>query len=311
MQPKVAIILVNYNGKDDTLECLESLQHIDYKNFEIIVVDNGSKESLVKEVSPKYPDVKIIETKENLGFSEGNNVGIRYALEKGHDFYFLLNNDTIVDKNLITELVKAAKKNPLGGVFGAKIFRYHDPSTIDHFGGVWNLNTVQFDSIGCGQKDEGFDQCRTVDYVCGCAFFIRKKVIEKIGGLEPSYFLIWEEADYCYQAKKVGFSSISVPQAKVYHKVSSSFTGGKPQLEYFWWRNRLLWLQRNGIMIPPYKKALLFQHLKVLRHFLLKALLLPFSLPSNKKIRLAKARRYKAKVRGIFDYYRGKFGNTY
>lgn len=312
MSPKIAIILLNYNGKKDTLECLDSLSHLEYDNYEVIVVDNGSLDDSVKMISSLFPKITLIETHENLGFSEGNNVGIRYAIKNNFDYFLLLNNDTIVEPTLLKFFIQAAEKNPKGGIFGAKIFRYYERDTIDHFGGLWNKDKVDFDVIGLGKKDLGFDKYQLVDYICGCAFFISKKVIEKIGLLEPSYFLIWEDTDYCYHAKNAGFDLISVPNAKIYHKVSSSFTGGKPQMHYFWWRGKLLWLHRNGKNLQTsYKIFLFFELFKLLRHFVIKSITFPFSSIKEKEKRRERLRRYKAGIRGVIHYYLGKFGNTY
>jgi GT2 family glycosyltransferase len=312
MQPKIAIILLNYNGKKDTLECLASLENLEYTNYEVIVVDNGSKDGSTLTISKAYPHITLIETHKNLGFSEGNNVGIRYALKKSFDYFFLLNNDTIIDPTNLTSFVKAAEENPEGGIFGAKIFRYYEKDTIDHFGGLWNQTTADFDVVGLGKKDIGFNQYKQVDYICGCAFFITKEVIEKIGLLEPSFFLIWEDTDYCYKAKKAGFSLISVPDAKIYHKVSSSFTGGKPQMHYFWWRGRLLWLQRNRkVLSTPYRYSLFVEVFKLFRHFAVKSLVFPFSTKAKREKRRLRLKRYKAGIRGILHFCLGKFGNTY
>lgn len=312
MNPKIAIILVNYNGIEDTKECLESLQKLNYDNFETVVVDNGSKDDSVKILKEKYPEIQLIDTGKNLGFSEGNNVALKKCLKKNFSYFFLLNNDTVVDRDLLTHLVNAAEKHPNAGILGTKILRYHDKNTIDHFGGVWNKDLVQFDPIGCGKDINSFTECKVVDYICGCAFFIKRKVLEDIGFLLPEYFLIWEEADYCYKAKEKGYQCLSVPEAKVYHKVSSSFTGGKPQLEYFWWRNRLLWLYRNQKQITfPYKKIVFFQILKTVRHFFIKFISYPLSSRKKRVERRAKVRRYYARVRGIKDYYLNRFGNRY
>ena len=121
---KVAIIILNWNGKKDTLECLESVRKIDYQNFEVIVVDNGSSDDSLKAIQSKYPEICILETGENLGYAGGNNFGMRHALQNGADYILILNNDIIVDSQLINSFIDASALIPKGGIFGAKIYYY-------------------------------------------------------------------------------------------------------------------------------------------------------------------------------------------
>ena len=180
-----------------------------------------------------------------MGFAEGNNVGIRFALEKGADFILLLNNDTIVDPQLLAAFINTSKNNPKAGIFGAKIYLYDHPHQFDHFGEI-GIAKRNFDLIGnrIFDDDISWELEREIDYACGAALFIKREVFEKIGLLEPKFFLIWEESDFCFRARRRGFTTLIAPQAKIWHKVSASFCG-KPHSTYFWWRNRLLWIERN------------------------------------------------------------------
>src|SRR3989339_346256 len=123
-KPLVYILILNWNGKEDTLECLSSLKKIDYPNYKTIVIDNGSTDDSVKIINKKYPKIKIIENKKNLGYAEGNNVGIRYALKNKADYVLILNNDTIVDKKFLTELVKVGESNEKVGIVGPNVYCY-------------------------------------------------------------------------------------------------------------------------------------------------------------------------------------------
>ena len=125
---KVTIILLNWNGKEDTIECLESLKHITYPNYEILLVDNGSTDGSVECFRERYPGMEIIENGENLGFAEGNNVGIRRAMDEGADYVLLLNNDTVVDPEFLGELVKVGESDPKIGIVGPKICYYNNKS---------------------------------------------------------------------------------------------------------------------------------------------------------------------------------------
>ncbi|MBS0624431.1 MAG: glycosyltransferase family 2 protein [Verrucomicrobia bacterium] len=312
---RVCIILLNWNGKKDTLECLESLEKVTYSRFQTIVVDNGSTDDSVDSIRAAYPNIPLFETKANLGFAGGNNVGIEWALSKPFEWILLLNNDTTVAPDFLDRFLEAAAEKK-AKVLGAKIYRYQDRRRIDHFGGYWNPKIAEFESHGADEIDDGigYEDMRQVDYVTGCALLMHKSVPEKIGLLEPRFFLYWEETDYCYRARRAGFEIWIAPQAHVYHKVSSSFTGGKPHMQYFWWRSRLLWIARN--CTPDEKKALykrvvLPELAKFLRHYLLKSAQngLLALLGRSDPARSQKVRRYKAGLAGALHYFLGRFGN--
>ena len=242
---KISVVLLNWNGKKDTLECLASLQKVSYPNFQPIVVDNGSTDGSIQELRAAHPNLPILEMGANLGFAGGNNPGIEWALRHHAEWILLLNNDTVIDPDCLNAFLNAAKEQPQAKILGAKILRYHTPHIIDHLGGLWTPETGQFVSLNAGETDHPYLNMRAVDYVCGAALFMHRSVPETIGLLEPDFFLFWEESDYCCRAKRAGFEIWTAPGAKVWHKVSSSFTGGKPHMHYFWWRSRLLWIKRN------------------------------------------------------------------
>ncbi len=303
---KVIIIILNWNGKKDTLECLASLKKVEYPNFLTIVVDNGSTDDSVSTLRTAYPNLPILETKANLGFAGGNNVGIEWALRHHAQWILLLNNDTTVAPDFLNAFLLAAKEQPKAKILGAKIYRYSDPKLIDHCGGFWNPKIAEFDSPASGQLDTpySFTEMQSVDYVCGAALLMHRSVPETIGLLEPRFFLFWEETDFCFRARRSGFGVWTAPSAKIWHKVSSSFTGGKPHMHYFWWRSRLLWIERN--CTPEEKKSLyrsvIYPELwKSLRHYLIKSL---FSFSDTDKIK-----RNKAGLLGALDYFRRRFGN--
>ncbi len=243
--PKISIIILNWNGVSDTVECLESVRKIDYPNYDIIVVDNGSMDNSVEQLRLHAHDIQIICNGKNLGYAEGNNVGIRYALNNGADYIFLLNNDTIVDDKILKNFIKALENNPDAGIVGAKIYYYSDPDRLNFTGTVSDIDL--FDE-GYGEIDDGlkYNTIKEIPYASGCALLAGADVFEKIGMLEPQYFLLFEENDFCSRARKAGFKSLFVPDAKVWHKESASFNGNRsPMYNYFFTRNRLLFAQRN------------------------------------------------------------------
>lgn len=241
---KVAIVVLNWNGKQDTMKCLASLQKLTYPHVEILVVDNGSTDGSQEAIRKEFPKFRLIETGENLGYAGGNNVGTQIALDEGFDSILILNNDTVMDPNLIEAFLQGFEKNV--GILGAKILRMDEPGLLDHFGGIWNRKKIDFDYVGYRAIDGiEWDQPRSLEYVCGAAIMVRREVFEKIGLFDPRFFLFFEEADFCRRARKAGFLVKTCPQAKIWHRISASFTGGKPHAAYFVWRNRLLWIEKN------------------------------------------------------------------
>lgn len=309
-QKTVAIIILNWNGKKDTLECLSSLEKLTYPHYEIILVDNGSSDNSVEVFKCKYPQLTLIETEENLGFAGGNNRGIEYALTKGFSYILLLNNDTVVAPNLLESFLDASSD---GDILGAKLYLYSNPDTFDHFGGMWNKETARFIMLGNREKEDGksWEIPIDLDYVCGAAMFLKKEVIETVGMLEPKFFLIWEENDFCHRARRAGFSVRFCPKAKVWHKVSSSFVGGKPHSTYFWWRGRLLWIKRN--CTPRERRRLMFtvvfpEILHTLKLQLIKTPLLPFASKAKRAEKRSYLRKQRAALAGVYDYFLGRFG---
>ena len=244
----VSIVVLNWNGWHDTLACIASLQRLDYPNYRIHVVDNGSSDDSVAVIRERFPGVEIIQTGSNLGFAGGNNVGVRRALEIGASYVLLLNNDTVVDAGLLTALVAGAERNAGAAAFSGKIFFFDQPDRIWYAGAAWDSEALCFAQIGEGERDaHQYEIERETAYACGCAFFVSAERLREIGLLDEDFFLYFEETDWCYRARKRGYPSVFLPEAKLWHKVSVSFGGERSPLAlYFLTRNRLLWARRHA-----------------------------------------------------------------
>ncbi len=268
--PKVSIIILNWNGQKDTIDCLKSLEYLNYPDFEIILVDNGSTDESVSNFKSQIPNFKnkisLIENKENLGFSAGNNAGIKYALGKKTDYVLLLNNDTIVESEFLKELVGVGEQNsqPTAdqpkaekiGILGPKIYFFDDPQRIWFAGGKFNWISGS-SHIGFGEIDDGqYEISKKVSFITGCAMLIKKEVFEKIGFLDERFFLYYEDTDFCLRAKKRGFKCVFVPRAKIFHKIplenlKNKLSGaagriGAPSVHYYHHRNVLMLIQNNA-----------------------------------------------------------------
>lgn len=238
--PQVYILLLNWNSYADTAKCLRSLKKIDFKNFKVIVVDNGSKDKSAERVEKEFNDIILIKNNKNLGFAEGNNIAIRYALKEGADYVYLLNNDTEVEKNVLNELVKVAESDEKIGMVGSKIYFMDKPDIISYAGGVMNLPLGWSHHIGNGEKDRSqYDQKREVGFITACSLLVKKSVIDKIGLMDAGYFAYAEEADWEIRARQAGFKLVYTPKAVIWHKFAGTTGGPSALTEYYDTRNGL------------------------------------------------------------------------
>jgi len=281
--PKVFIIILNWNGLKDTLECLDSVFKLDYVNFEVIVVDNGSTDNSVEVIRQTYPQVILIENRENLGYAGGNNIGIRYALKHGADYVWLLNNDTIVNPDSLTNLVEVAEKNKEVGILGSKIY-YYDKRDILWFAGAYiDWNRAISPHIGLNQKDKGqYDIIMEVDRVTGCSMLVKRDVCDSVGLFDSDFFLYVEEVDWCVRAQKAGFKCIFVPTSIVYHKVSSTLkdVSYNYSLSFTYYNTRnFLYLIKKNFSFPKRERLIIniiYSKLKYNKRNILKLLLSKF-----------------------------------
>ena len=203
-KPKVICIVLNYNGLSDTLECLDTLLQQDYKNYSILVVDNASDDGSADYITGKYSNIELVRNFVNLGFSGGNNVGLKKAFGDGAEYAFLINNDTIVDRCCLSRLVAAAEISPRAGLIGPAIYYYEKSgtiwsagSTIDLKRGAWTHNKTVPD------EDTFFE----VDGLTGCSILVRHDAVLASGYLDPSFFLYVEDFEWNLRIKNrsIGF----------------------------------------------------------------------------------------------------------
>lgn len=245
-EPRVGIIILNWNRPLDTIACLRSLAYITYSNYYIIVVDNGSTDGSPDQIRAVVPDVELLVNSQNLGFAAGANIGIGRALERGADYILLLNNDTVVAHQFLTPLVKASEKDATIGISVPKIYYYYDPTRIWSAGARWQPFPPRVKIIGLGQKDNPkYNEPYDLDYATGCAMLVRRHVFETVGGLDPVYFMYQEDYDFCYRVRKAGFRIVYVPQAKVWHKVSRGLGENSPRKWYLWSKSAVTFYARH------------------------------------------------------------------
>ncbi len=241
----LSIITINYNGLKDTCELIESLP-LEDKSIEVIVVDNASAQDEATIIEERYPQVKIIRSKKNLGFAGGNNLGIKAAKGK---YLFFLNNDTLLKPQTsdIRSLISRLETSPKIGMVCPKI-RFTWGNQLIQFAGYTPLSpiTMRNKAIGCGEVDHGqFDTPHPTPYAHGAAMMIKREVIEKAGLMPECYFLYYEELDWSMMIRRAGYEIWYEPTCTVYHKESQATGQNSPLRTYYITRNRLLFVKRN------------------------------------------------------------------
>lgn len=240
--PKVNIVVLNYNGQDCLKRCLMSLFCLDYPNLEIVVVDNASQDGSFESARRDFSRATFIRNDQNLGFSAGNNVGIKYSLERMADFVLLLNNDTEVDKEFLARLVDKAMEKEAAGLFS--------PLILSPDGSVWfsggKLDWWRMKALH--QCDQTVQADQAADFLSGCALLVRTEVFKQIGLLDEDFFLYWEDVDFSFRAKQAGFGLCLVPESQIVHWEKSE------ELK----KNKVYWLVFSGLLFFR-KNASFFQ----------------------------------------------------
>jgi GT2 family glycosyltransferase len=264
--PQVTIIVLNWNGLNDTLDCLESLDQLDYQNYKVVIVDNGSIDGSVPVIRERFPGVTIIENGENLGYAGGNNVGLRYAMAEEADYALLLNNDTVVDPAFLRILVYAVQAEPAVGIAGPTIYYHERPDVIWSAGGAIDWQRGNTRMVGLDERGEGQfgAEPRAVDFVTGCAMLIRRTVMEKAGLLDERFFAYYEETEWCVRVARAGYKIVHVPLARMWHKISPSAQADSPLVHYYMTRNRLLFLKATGAGLGAWLHTLFAEYLRTL-----------------------------------------------
>ncbi|MEF3691514.1 MAG: glycosyltransferase family 2 protein [Candidatus Moraniibacteriota bacterium] len=230
--PKVFVIILNYNGQKVLRNCLDSLYRDDYPNKEVVVVDNASEDDSFDKMRVIFSKYNFIKNDKNLGFAGGNNVAIKWALEKMADYVFLLNNDAVLGENAIRIMIEEAEKDQKTGIFS--------PIIYDKNGQIWfsggKINWLKM-------RAEHQEDIKKTEFVTGCAMLIRKEVFKKIGLLDEKFFLYYEDTDFSYRADKAGFGLRILKNSRVDHLEESQ---SNPQKNYYLVLSGIRFFRKNA-----------------------------------------------------------------
>lgn len=246
----VISVILNTNRREDTLECLDSLAQSTYPNHQVIVLDNASSDGSVEAIREAFPNVQIIELKQNLGYAGNNNVGIEAAINQGADWVFVLNEDTILAPDCLTSLVAIGESDEQIGIVGPMVYHHDEPGVIQSAGGLLGPYWQSI-HIAKNEPDQGqFAAPHSVEWISGCGIMVKRAVIEQVGMIDARYFYYWEETEWCLRAARSGWRIMHVPQAKLWHKGVQRDYRPQPSVTYYATRNRLLTLTKHN---APFK----------------------------------------------------------
>jgi hypothetical protein len=245
--PHVTFVVVNWNQRQLSLDCLASLYQQKYSDFDIVLVDNGSEDGSVAAMRTAFPRVAVLENGANLGIAAANNVGIRHALALNADYIFLLNNDTTVDPLMLERLVAFAESNSNIAATGPTMLYYDHPGTVWCAGNRIEWITGKTYRLHADEKlPSVIDSAPVdVDFITSCAVCIKAEVFREVGLMDEGYFIYYDETDWFARARSRGWRVVYVPQALMWHKVSAAMGTTSPATDYYMNRNMLRFLAKN------------------------------------------------------------------
>lgn len=265
---RIFIILLNYNGYNDTICCLESLKKISYPGINIVIIDNDSSDNSVDKIcnyldakctdyitfnnqhaatpcEKTIPYITIIQSGRNGGYGHGNNIGIKYALAQNADYLLILNNDTVVDPGFLEPLVEMAENDKKIGIISSKIYFYDRPDRLWFNGGRFNPYTAKVEHYNFNEKDIGQEPLKENTFISGCLWLIPQKIFKEVGLINEEYFMYVEDLEYCHRVLKHGYTLKVCDKSHVLHKVGSSSGNWSPFFAYWMAKNKIKFIKEH------------------------------------------------------------------
>jgi len=318
--PKIGIITVNWRNYKDTIECLESLLKQDYPDHQIFILDNGSNDGSAECIaewgreklgndffSVEVEDAEqlsfnqkviLLESRENLGFTGGNNLACRVAMKTGAKYVWFINNDTVQDSGALSALVNAAKSDVKAGMVGSKVLYFGKPDVVESIGSTLILPIGVFRHIRQGNRDSDVPPILIkVPYVYGCSFLVKAALMEDVGLMDERYFLLREESDWSIRARRKGWKLYSALNSRVWHKGTTSIGKRSETFFYYVTRNTFLFMREHYPIFLPITVLFMLP--------LLLGLVLVDSFFLDRKAPIG---RLKMVAIGYIHFFKGKFG---
>ncbi|WKZ70507.1 MAG: glycosyltransferase family 2 protein [Melioribacteraceae bacterium] len=292
--PLVYILILNYNRYQDTIECVDSIKAVNYKNYKLLIVDNSSTDNSYERLIKYYPEYEILKTDSNLGYTGGINFGLNILLSRNSEYILILNNDTVVDKNFLCELVKGFNKQGNIGAACGTILCEHNRNEIWYAGGKIHKYRGLASHNYKGEFFSGkFKKlgCQKTEFITGCMLFLKTSVLRKVGNEDNRFFMYLDDIEFSIRIRKNGYELFYIPNSIIYHKVIGEKES--PFKLYYSVRNRLLLI--NSSFVNPGKTISKIYFMTVI---LLKLFVWRFT---NKRF-------FQSAKAGLFDYYKRNFG---
>jgi len=254
--PRVGIVILNWNGRDDVLNCVATLPRLQYPNYSATVVDNASTDGSVAALRERFPEQRVLVMDQNLGFCGGNNRGIRDAMARGAEYVLLLNNDTEMHPDLVDELVRAARSDTRIAAVGAKNLRLDNPTEVWGAYGELTYGKSLVHVVGQSQPDGPlYSGLRDVDWVIGNGLMMSRAAVDAVGGFDEQFFGYHEDVDWCIRARRRGFRVVFNGNAVILHKGFGAANPTRPvpfPVLYFLGRNGIFFARKHG---SPWQRA--------------------------------------------------------
>jgi GT2 family glycosyltransferase len=296
VNPKVAIVIVNWNKRDDVINLLNSLGKMEYKNYDAIVVDNASSDDSVEKIQEQFPDIELIVNKENLGGTGGFNTGITRVIgNNAYKYIWILDNDAEVTSDTLKELVSAMEEDSNIGIAGSRIMSPEERDLIVELGGFvnWNVGTWKPNLRYLDESQYRGDNVVDTDYAAACSAIVRTTALKEIGIMDERFFLHWDDIDFCLRISESGYKVVSVFSSRVYHSVEKGFNA-----------NILYYDYRNGLLAAA-------KHLSGLQKFITTVDILRQSMKAMIFFLLSgRASWAKLILKSLLDFMTGNFGKS-
>lgn len=234
---RVDVVVLNWNGWQDTLACLASLARLDYPDFRLLVVDNGSTDASAEKISRAMPGVELLQTGANLGFGGGCNAGIRHVLAGAAEYVWLINSDATVDTSALSELVRVAERNPALGAVGSVLYEADNLEQIQLWGG--------------GRVNLSFGRSKhqikpgALDFISGASVLLRRAALEEVGLFDDqTFFMYWEDTDLSFRLRRAGWQLAVADKSRIWHKQSGTLGKGSPLLDQYFTQSAVRFFRR-------------------------------------------------------------------